>query len=396
MIWAIGDIHGMLDPLKRVLSEIRLLEESDDPVEKIIFIGDYIDHGPSSKEVIDFVRRLDYETVLLMGNHEDMALRFIKRDMSFLEALGNSWLGNGAADTYLSICGDPKNIEKARKIEEVSRRGGYSAAEFRDYQGVELPKVYESFLTSLKYSHAESFEVFEKRARVNFFHALPDDNRPLSEQRAVTRRQFDKELVAMTVKACPELSPKKDRQELLHESRRLIERSNIWGRSYNFESGYDGEAIVHGHTPTLYYPQYYGTMEREAPDYCAQFQRYPANDLIPFIFSRSPGAFCKKLDKGRFEGALKRLRASSKWRLWQMDCYAYRTEGEKGIEAINIDTGAVAGGGLTALGLSSKFLREGFLMSLVYPNDGDQRRKQQKIIKRAIMIDKLGGEASKD
>ena len=49
MIWAIGDIHGMFDPLKRLLAEIRLMEESDDPLERVIFIGDYIDHGPSSK-----------------------------------------------------------------------------------------------------------------------------------------------------------------------------------------------------------------------------------------------------------------------------------------------------------------------------------------------------------
>jgi hypothetical protein len=392
MIWAIGDIHGMLDPLKRLLSEIRLLEESDDPVERIIFIGDYIDHGPSSKEVIDLVRRLDYETVLLMGNHEDMALRFIKRDMSFLETLGNSWLGNGAADTYLSICGDPENIEKARKIMEVSK-SGYLAAEFIDYQGVELPKVYERFLASLKYSHAESVAVFGKEARVNFFHALPDDNRPLSEQRAVTRRQFEAELIAMTLKTFPQFDPKKDRRDILLASRSLIERSNIWARCYNFEYGYDGEAVVHGHTPALFYPQYYGYIEREAPDYCAQFKRYPANDLIPFLFSRSPGAFCQKLGKGSFEGDLKRLGASDKWRLRLMDCYSCKTEGQNGIEAINIDTGAVAGGGLTALGLSSKYLSEGFLMSLVYPNDGNQRRKEQKVIKRAIKIDKLGGAA---
>jgi serine/threonine protein phosphatase 1 len=116
MIWAIGDIHGMFDPLQRLLAEIRLCQSDEEPIEKIVFIGDYIDHGPSSKEVIDLIRRLDYETVLLMGNHEDMALRFIKQDLCYLKANGNTWLANGVADTYLSLCSGEKSLEKYRQM----------------------------------------------------------------------------------------------------------------------------------------------------------------------------------------------------------------------------------------------------------------------------------------
>ncbi|MDR0355331.1 MAG: metallophosphoesterase, partial [Deltaproteobacteria bacterium] len=74
MIWAIGDIHGMFDPLKRLLERIREFDKPEDPA-KVIFLGDYIDHGPSSKETLDLVMRLDLEKVCLAGNHEDMALR---------------------------------------------------------------------------------------------------------------------------------------------------------------------------------------------------------------------------------------------------------------------------------------------------------------------------------
>jgi serine/threonine protein phosphatase 1 len=80
MIWVIGDIHGMFDHLKGLITSIRYYEEPDDPVEKLIFIGDYIDYGPSSKEVIDFIIDLDYDKVLLMGDHEDFAVRFYKYD----------------------------------------------------------------------------------------------------------------------------------------------------------------------------------------------------------------------------------------------------------------------------------------------------------------------------
>ena len=84
MIWIIGDIHGMFDPLKRLLSSIREFEEKqNDPVSKIIFLGDYIDHGQSSKEVIDLIQRLDYEKVCLAGSHEDLALLGISLKMIY-------------------------------------------------------------------------------------------------------------------------------------------------------------------------------------------------------------------------------------------------------------------------------------------------------------------------
>ncbi|MDR2141821.1 MAG: metallophosphoesterase, partial [Deltaproteobacteria bacterium] len=76
MIWVFGDIHGLFDPLVNICGAIRDLAEQGEPVEKIIFLGDYIDHGPCSKEVIDFILDLKYEKILIMGNHEDLALRF--------------------------------------------------------------------------------------------------------------------------------------------------------------------------------------------------------------------------------------------------------------------------------------------------------------------------------
>jgi serine/threonine protein phosphatase 1 len=101
MIWVIGDIHGLIDPLKNLLWEIKRLEdpgygkERGGPVEKLIFVGDYIDHGPSSKEVVDLIESLECDKVLLMGDHEDMALRFIKQDRGFLREMGDAWLYSG-------------------------------------------------------------------------------------------------------------------------------------------------------------------------------------------------------------------------------------------------------------------------------------------------------------
>lgn len=71
--YAIGDIHGRLDKLIELLDIIK--PQSDD---QLIFLGDYIDRGKDSKNVIDRLIKLSHETncIFLKGNHEDMFLYY--------------------------------------------------------------------------------------------------------------------------------------------------------------------------------------------------------------------------------------------------------------------------------------------------------------------------------
>jgi serine/threonine protein phosphatase 1 len=90
--YVIGDIHGCLDEVDRLLDEIA--PESRDTV---CFLGDYIDRGPSSKAVIERMLRLESEgprCTFLKGNHEDM----------FLDYLG---LGGHYGDVFLQNGGGP-------------------------------------------------------------------------------------------------------------------------------------------------------------------------------------------------------------------------------------------------------------------------------------------------
>lgn len=77
--FAIGDIHGDAAQLFVLLSRLPELDERD----TIVFLGDYVDRGPHSARVIDFVRGLHKHTkakiVALRGNHEDAWLRVIER-----------------------------------------------------------------------------------------------------------------------------------------------------------------------------------------------------------------------------------------------------------------------------------------------------------------------------
>src|SRR4029079_7025991 len=77
--FAIGDIHGDLDALARLSASFPALA----PADPLVFVGDYVDRGSQSREVIEYIRRLPSEVparvVALRGNHEDAWLRVIDR-----------------------------------------------------------------------------------------------------------------------------------------------------------------------------------------------------------------------------------------------------------------------------------------------------------------------------
>jgi serine/threonine protein phosphatase 1 len=101
-IYVIGDIHGCLRPLQRLLTKI-----APQPGDEVIFIGDYIDRGPESREVVDYLLGLAYRCVFLLGNHEKMLLEYLDgKD-------GGIYLPNGGHATLQSYGGDFANIPPA-------------------------------------------------------------------------------------------------------------------------------------------------------------------------------------------------------------------------------------------------------------------------------------------
>jgi serine/threonine protein phosphatase 1 len=99
-IYAIGDIHGRVDLLDTMLRRIRE-HVARHPIARPIqvFLGDYIDRGPASREVLD---RLSTqigacETIFLRGNHEVYLLEFLKNPTILTE-----WRHYGGFETLLS------------------------------------------------------------------------------------------------------------------------------------------------------------------------------------------------------------------------------------------------------------------------------------------------------
>lgn len=92
-IIAIGDVHGCLQTLKALWKKLE--PYSDLPH---LFIGDYIDRGPDSKGVVDFLMRVksDRKCIFLRGNHEQMLLDALEQGDSY------NWMLNGGESTLKS------------------------------------------------------------------------------------------------------------------------------------------------------------------------------------------------------------------------------------------------------------------------------------------------------
>ena len=104
-VYAIGDVHGCLDLLHGIICAIE-----DDIVRYPcrthvrIFLGDYIDRGAESREVVDTLIELTRlrPTVCLAGNHELMALKWLT-----MPQLQGDWLHLGGLETLHSYGVNP-------------------------------------------------------------------------------------------------------------------------------------------------------------------------------------------------------------------------------------------------------------------------------------------------
>lgn len=92
-IIAIGDIHGCVRSLEALWKKLKPYKDCTH-----VFVGDYIDRGPDSKGVIDFLLKAKNErdVVFLQGNHEYMLLNSLETGNS------KNWMLNGGKSTLSS------------------------------------------------------------------------------------------------------------------------------------------------------------------------------------------------------------------------------------------------------------------------------------------------------
>lgn len=116
---AIGDIHGHYAEMMTLYDLILKEWDFNPDVDRIIFLGDYVDGGYRVKEVIDQLMKWDKQYPhwqFLFGNHEDMMLKALEGGRLDYSTFRN-WYAQGGKATALSYTPEKFRKEKGLKFE---------------------------------------------------------------------------------------------------------------------------------------------------------------------------------------------------------------------------------------------------------------------------------------
>jgi len=190
-VYAVGDVHGCLDELL-ALERVVVRDAEELPGRKlIIMLGDYVDRGPASAQVLDHLiapAPPGFERICLSGNHEMVMLDYLEGRASLA-----GWLAMGAEPTLLSYGIDHQRLRDIygddHRVDDVIRAA--------------IPAAHLTFLRALP--------VLIETANFLFVHAGIRPELPLE-------RQSDRDLVFI--------------REAFYEQAHLLSRY-----------------VVHGHTP---------------------------------------------------------------------------------------------------------------------------------------------------
>lgn len=164
-IYAIGDIHGRADLLQALHDKIvEHARHAANARKCIVYLGDYIDRGLQSKQVIDLLLEGapdGLEAVHLKGNHEDLMSRFLDDSR-----IGPAWIANGGGATLYSY--GVRTLERENEMNRLNH--------LRIQLHERLPDQHLQFLRALKLRHVEG-DYF-------FVHAGVRPGVALEEQRA--------------------------------------------------------------------------------------------------------------------------------------------------------------------------------------------------------------------
>ena len=208
--FAVGDIHGDLDALERVFSSLPALDSGD----TIVFVGDYVDRGPKSAQVIAFVRKLGAKgpakVVALRGNHEDAWLRVV--DVGWPEFVTPP--GNGCLAAMRSFTGGP--VADPDAVPRADERGTLQTGAF-------FPEDVVEWMRALPHWYEDDHAIY--------VHAgLP-----------------------------------RGKSGFLHPSKVETPSALLWLRDEDFFRNYRGKLVVFGHTATAYLPNELSSYTPEDP-----------------------------------------------------------------------------------------------------------------------------------
>lgn len=212
--FAIGDIHGDLEHLMRLLGRLPALDSRD----TIVFMGDYIDRGPDSAGVVRCLMELPQHTraniVCLRGNHED----------GWVRAIGGNWpqfvlpVGNGCLQAMESFLGRPVSpVGTAPATEDLERL----------MTGSFFPPEVIAWMSSLPFFHEDAYAIYVHAGL-----------------------------------------PEREDGGFMHpsEAKGAQQTALLWLRSKRFFREYRGKVVIIGHTATRDLPPELSTFTPDDPE----------------------------------------------------------------------------------------------------------------------------------
>jgi len=165
-LYVIGDIHGRIDLLQQIHNKIQQDAANYPGSKHLIYLGDYIDRGDHSKDVIDLLLEQPlpgFEATYLRGNHEQSMLDFLQE-----AEVGRSWFNYGGLATLVSY-----NV----KYGKIPTRK-------KDFEGIQndlkerVPHAHINFLEKTEFSHTAGNYYFVHAGinpKVALKYQLPED-----------------------------------------------------------------------------------------------------------------------------------------------------------------------------------------------------------------------------
>jgi len=147
-VYAVGDIHGCTDLLRDLHDAILEDAEGAAPARRVaVYLGDYVDRGPDPRGVLNILIESPlpgFETVHLIGNHEDFLIRFLDDP-----SIAPLWMINGGGATCRSYGADADAGDGGDLFERLQRalKAG-------------MPETHLAFLAALRPSHVEGDYLF--------------------------------------------------------------------------------------------------------------------------------------------------------------------------------------------------------------------------------------------
>ena len=174
-IYAVGDVHGRLDLLDSVLARIAADNEARPRADTlIVFLGDLVDRGPNSREVVERLLELSQSEIpakFLLGNHDEIFLKAARGDVKALRYL----IRIGGKATVLSY--------------------GISEAEYQSADFNELARHFSALVPEAHLQFLASFEDYVEIGDYAFVHAGVRPGIPLDGQASADLRWIRREFL---------------------------------------------------------------------------------------------------------------------------------------------------------------------------------------------------------